>query len=187
MSKVARRGSSREGSVLGCVFETAIGPCGMTWTPDNKVNGFYLPEPTQSKLTKKLERVGVLIKKAEQVPSVILKLIGKIKKHLSGQPQDFSKVAVRLDASTEFQQKIYSIVKNIPSGDVVTYKELGEALGGLKAYRAIGAAMGKNPIPLLIPCHRVVGSNGKLGGFTAPGGLKTKVKLLELEKKFHSY
>jgi len=81
---------------------------------------------------------------------------------------------------TPFQKKVWDLMREIPSGQTITYGELAVRTGNPKASRAVGAANGKNPIPIIIPCHRVIGSNGKLTGYA--GGLEAKKKLLEIEK-----
>lgn len=82
---------------------------------------------------------------------------------------------------TDFQHRVWAALARIPYGTVVTYKSIAEAVGNPKAVRAVGGATGKNPIPIIIPCHRVIGSNGSLTGFG--GGLQTKSRLLDLEKR----
>ena len=81
---------------------------------------------------------------------------------------------------TEFQKKVWNELLNIPYGEVKTYKDIAKAVGSPKGYRAVGGALNKNPIPIIVPCHRVVGSNGQLVGFA--GGVDLKAKLLELER-----
>jgi len=80
---------------------------------------------------------------------------------------------------TPFQKKVWVLLREIPCGQTITYGELAVRAGNPKASRAVGAANGKNPIPIIIPCHRVIGSNGKLTGYA--GGLEAKKKLLEIE------
>jgi methylated-DNA-[protein]-cysteine S-methyltransferase len=84
-------------------------------------------------------------------------------------------------AGTDFQKKVWSLLCEIPPGETITYAELARRAGNPKAHRAVGAANGKNPLPIIIPCHRVVGSGGKLTGYA--GGLEAKKKLLEIERK----
>lgn len=82
---------------------------------------------------------------------------------------------------TPFQNKVWNLLREIPSGQTITYAELARRTGNPKASRAVGAANGKNPLPIIVPCHRVIGSNGKLTGFA--GGLEAKKALLELENR----
>ena len=82
---------------------------------------------------------------------------------------------------TQFQLKVWSYLKKIPKGKVKTYAQVAKAIGKPKAVRAVANAVGKNPFPPKIPCHRVIRSDGKLGGYSAKGGIKTKKKLLKNE------
>ena len=82
---------------------------------------------------------------------------------------------------TQFQLKVWSYLKKIPKGKIKTYAQVAKAIGKPKAVRAVANAIGKNPFPPKIPCHRVIRSDGKLGGYSAKGGIKTKKKLLKNE------
>ncbi|HET8706700.1 MAG TPA: methylated-DNA--[protein]-cysteine S-methyltransferase, partial [Pseudomonadales bacterium] len=93
----------------------------------------------------------------------------------------FSAVPVHLPNASEFVRTLYHATQTIPAGEVLSYGDLAEKLGNAGATRAVGSALGKNPIPLIIPCHRVVAASGKLGGFSSPGGTQTKLKLLDAE------
>ncbi len=83
---------------------------------------------------------------------------------------------------TNFQIMVWKEIKKIPKGKVRTYKEIAVAISRPKASRAVANACGKNPFPLKIPCHRVIGSNGYIGGYSGEGGIKKKIELLKLEK-----
>ncbi|MGI2336170.1 MAG: methylated-DNA--[protein]-cysteine S-methyltransferase [Dehalogenimonas sp.] len=107
-------------------------------------------------------------------------LADRLKHFFLGEPVVF-KEGLDLTAATEFQQQVYKAACSIPYGETISYGELANQLGKPGAARAVGRALGANPLPILIPCHRVVGSDGSLTGFT--GGLETKQKLLELEKR----
>jgi len=98
--------------------------------------------------------------------------------YLSGEPASFKKYAVILDG-TDFQKKVWRALSHIPYGKVLTYKQAAEKIGAPNAFRAVGSACGANELPIIIPCHRVVASNGSLGGFSS--GLKLKRFLLRLE------
>ncbi len=104
-----------------------------------------------------------------------------MKAHMKGHAQDFSDAPLHFSGISAFMLSVYQAAQKIPPGTVVTYGELAAAVGKPKAARAVGSALAKNPIPLIVPCHRVIASAGKLGGFSAPGGLATKVRLLECE------
>jgi methylated-DNA-[protein]-cysteine S-methyltransferase len=104
-----------------------------------------------------------------------------VRKHLEGGHQDFRDILVDLDGVGPFVRKVCEAARNITVGQTVTYAELANALGQPTAARAVGQALGKNPIPLIIPCHRVLAAHGKPGGFSAFGGRVTKAKLLAIE------
>ncbi|WP_440909543.1 methylated-DNA--[protein]-cysteine S-methyltransferase [Candidatus Pelagibacter sp.] len=83
---------------------------------------------------------------------------------------------------TKFQIKVWNYLKKIPKGETRTYLQVAKAIGNPKAHRAVANAVGKNPYPPKIPCHRVIRSDGSLGGYSGKGGIKTKLKLLRSEK-----
>jgi methylated-DNA-[protein]-cysteine S-methyltransferase len=98
-----------------------------------------------------------------------------------GHPEDFSDIDVSLEAATAFQRRVLDQCRRIAWGCTVTYAELASRAGWPGAARAVGNVMARNPVPLIIPCHRVVGAGNRLGGFSAPSGLVMKKRLLALE------
>jgi methylated-DNA-[protein]-cysteine S-methyltransferase len=82
---------------------------------------------------------------------------------------------------SDFERQVYAIARKIPPGETLTYGDIAEKLGDKLLSRDVGQAMGKNPFPIVVPCHRVVAANGKLGGFSAAGGVDTKLKMLAIE------
>ncbi len=108
-------------------------------------------------------------------------LIDRLTAYAAGNPQDFSQVSLLLDGFTTFAQRVLNLTRAIPKGAVLSYAELAQQAGHRGAARAVGSVMARNPVPLIVPCHRVVGSRGTLGGFSAIGGLETKRRLLQLE------
>ncbi|HOM16201.1 MAG TPA: MGMT family protein [Thermoguttaceae bacterium] len=108
-------------------------------------------------------------------------LLGRLRAYADGQIVEFSDVAVDPGPTTPFQARVYELCRAIPYGDRMSYGQLARLAGSPGASRAVGQCLARNPIPILIPCHRVVGAGGKLVGFTAPGGLAMKKKLLQLE------
>jgi len=161
-------------------FPTAIGICGISWN-EHGLTTFAFPEKSEARFINNLKQVSGQAKAATAPPSWIKKLIPKVKAHLKGEAQDFSKVPVDFDSSSELRRTVYLAIQKIPAGRVMTYGELAAHIGKPKASRAVGTALGKNPIPLIVPCHRVITSSGKLGGFSAPGGVAVKTSLLERE------
>lgn len=111
----------------------------------------------------------------------LLKQVGDVlSKYFAGESVDFREVPVEMETGTEFQNSVWNVIYQIPYGEVRSYKWIAEQIGRPKAVRAVGSATGSNPISILNPCHRVIGSNGKLGGYG--GGLERKQQLLKLEK-----
>lgn len=105
-----------------------------------------------------------------------------IQKYSQGEQVDFDFIQCDLSGFTPFQQSVLELVRKIPRGEVLTYGEVAHLVKHPKAARAVGGTMAKNSIPLIIPCHRVIGSNGQLTGFSAPRGLELKQQLLEMEQ-----
>lgn len=118
--------------------------------------------------------------KPEFEKNLLKSLQKRIIAYFEGKPVKFD-IAVFLDDLPPFTQKVLNVCKNIPSGQTIAYSHLAGLLGNPRAGRAVGNALAKNPIPLIIPCHRVIRSDGKIGNFSAHGGTKTKKKLIALE------
>ena len=110
-------------------------------------------------------------------------LIQKVKEYYTGKKVDFIDCQLNLDNYTNFQKEILQIVKKIPYGEIRSYKEAAEAAGYPRAYRAVGNTMRNNPLPLIIPCHRVIKSDGGLGGFSGKEGIALKRKMIDLESE----
>ena len=110
-------------------------------------------------------------------------LIKKVKEYFTGKKVDFLDYQLNLDNYTNFQKKVLQIVKEIPYGEIRSYKEAAEAAGYPRAYRAVGNTMRNNPLPLIIPCHRVIKSDGGLGGFSGKEGIALKREMIDLESK----
>jgi methylated-DNA-[protein]-cysteine S-methyltransferase len=163
------------------LFDTALGVCGVAWSARGLV-AVQLPEKTDAATERRLiARSGSA--GAAVPPPQIAALVEDIRRYLAGERVDFSAVAVDLQNLEPFRRRLYGALREMPFGATVTYGELAKRLGlaDWEGAREVGAAMGQNPVPLVIPCHRVLAANGKLGGFSAPGGAATKAKLLALE------
>ncbi len=113
--------------------------------------------------------------------SAIRKLIARVKKHFAGKAEDFADVVLDLEGVPEFHRKVYVASRRIPLGKTVTYGELARSVGSPDAARAVGQALGRNPIALIVPCHRILAAGKKPGGFSAHGGITTKAKMLAIE------
>ncbi|MCL5808017.1 MAG: methylated-DNA--[protein]-cysteine S-methyltransferase [Deltaproteobacteria bacterium] len=169
-----------------CLFETPLGPCGIAWKepatcPLSPVVTFIqLPEATRGLTEKRIAgRSGA--RKARLIPAGIAGIIKKIQNHLHGDLQDFQDINLELDGVGPFGRQVYEEARKIPAGRTMTYGALARKINRPTASRAIGQALGKNPIPLIIPCHRVLASGNKSGGFSAHGGVTTKARLLAIE------
>lgn len=115
--------------------------------------------------------------KRERKPELFAEAAAQLGAFFRGERKSFD---LRMNPrGTDFQRKVWDLLREIPAGETITYGELARRVGNPKAHRAVGAANGKNPLPILIPCHRVIGSNGKLTGYA--GGIEAKKKLLEIE------
>jgi methylated-DNA-[protein]-cysteine S-methyltransferase len=160
------------------LFETPIGPCGIAWS-DGGVAGVQLPERNEDATRARLRRRYPEALEAAP-PDRIRPAIDGIRDLLHGEKHDLSDVAVDLQVSP-FQQRLYAVLRTIPAGATISYGELAARLGDDATARDVGEAMGQNPVPLIVPCHRVMAAGGKLGGFSAAGGVTTKLRLLEIE------
>jgi methylated-DNA-[protein]-cysteine S-methyltransferase len=150
-------------------FATALGHCALSWS-ELGVSGFELPEA--------ISRPGDIT----LPPPPILTLAGRVQRHMAGDLQDFADVSFDWSDLSEFQRQVYEAALAVKAGFVLSYGELTAALGLSRgAARAVGSALGSNPLPLLVPCHRFVGTGGKMVGFSGQGGVATKVRLLALE------
>lgn len=150
-----------------CVIPTPWGNAHLYYT-EQGVCGFDLPRERQSP------------KETSAHPDWVLALKAEIASYFQGQEVDFSTCVLDIQSSPFFE-RVYNTVQKIPYGQTLTYGDVARLAGSPKAARAVGQAMAKNPVALLIPCHRVV-SPGTLGGFSSTGGVETKARMLALEK-----
>ncbi|HMD86279.1 MAG TPA: methylated-DNA--[protein]-cysteine S-methyltransferase [Terriglobia bacterium] len=173
-------------SAAYCLFATPLGSCGIAWTEDwdsgnpYAVTSLQLPEAT-AELTESRIALNSGAVKSSEIPLQVINILERVCKHLNGDLQDFRDIPVDLDAVGPFVGKVCEAAREIPVGQTVTYADLATSLGRPTAVRAVGRALGRNPIPLIIPCHRVLAADGKPGGFSAHGGRATKAKLLAIE------
>jgi methylated-DNA-[protein]-cysteine S-methyltransferase len=162
------------------LFDTALGLCGVAWNSRGLV-GVQLPEKDRDATVRRLAA------KSQGTPAEpvawVAALIEDIRKYCAGEQIDFSAIAVDLDGIDDFRQKLYAELRQVSFGRTVTYGELAKRLGlpGWEGARDVGEAIGRNPMPIVIPCHRVLAAGNKAGGFSAYGGTTTKRKLLALE------
>jgi methylated-DNA-[protein]-cysteine S-methyltransferase len=162
-----------------CLFETAIGACGVAWS-DRGVTRLQLPERSRRATERRLRGRGANAS-AGVPPAAVSAAIRLLERYFAGEQVDLSGVALDLSGVSPFHRKIYDAARALAWGKTATYGELAQQVGSRDAARAVGQAMGKNAVPIIIPCHRVLAAGGKIGGFSAHGGTNTKQRLLTLE------
>ncbi len=162
------------------IFETEGGFCGIAWN-DAGITRFQLPTDSERATEGLLLRRLVQAQKSPP-PSEISNTIALVKRYFSGERIDFSDIRLDLAGQDEVFRNIYAAARRIGWGHTTTYGTIARELGlGPEAAREVGQAMAKNPVALIIPCHRVLAAGGKIGGFSAPGGSNSKQRMLELE------
>jgi methylated-DNA-[protein]-cysteine S-methyltransferase len=165
------------------LFPTAIGPCGVAWSEHGLV-ALALPERDEAATEKRLRAKSRSAGSAEP-PAEIAQAIALIQRYCAGERIDFAAVPLDLSGIDPERRRVYECMRGLRFGETTTYGALAKATGApaedWEAAQKIGAAMGRNPLPLVVPCHRVLAARGKPGGFSAYGGTATKAKLLALE------
>ena len=173
------------------LFDTALGVVGIAWTPRG-VTRLQLPgrDPADTERLLTAVRNGfprsecaadARVKLERLLPPKIDAAVGLLRRYATGEQVDLASIPVDLPHVSEFRRAIYRAARRIAYGEVLTYGELAERAGHAGAFRETGSAMGSNPVPLLVPCHRVLAAGRQTGGFSAPGGVATKLQLLALE------
>lgn len=161
------------------IFDTTIGPCAIVWGARGLL-GVQIPEANEAATR---ARILKRFPAAQEIdpPREIAGVMSGIVALLNGERRDLKDVAIDDDGVPEFNRRVYAIVRQVPPGDTITYGEIAERLGDKALARAVGQAMGENRCPIVMPCHRVLAASGKTGGFSATGGVVTKLKLLTIE------
>ena len=167
-------------TAVGCAtFETPLGLCALAWS-ERGVVGVQLPEGGAAATRARLRRRFPDPRDGQQ-PAGVQRAIDGIAALLRGEPSALELVALDLEGLAPFQRRVYEAARAIPPGGTQSYGELARRLGDPGLARAVGQALGRNPLAILVPCHRVLAANGRLGGFSANGGAATKQRLLALE------
>ncbi len=161
------------------VFDTSIGRSAIAWGEAGIV-AVQLPATSESRTRARIMRIFPEAREASP-PAAVRRAIAGIVALLSGEPTDLSDLALDSARVPDFHRRVYEVARGIPAGQTLTYGEIAERLGDRSVAREVGQALGENPFPIIVPCHRVLAANGKLGGFSAPGGTATKLKLLRIE------
>ena len=171
------------------LFPTAIGHCGIAWG-ERGIVGVWLPETDEPggggrRAPPTRTRARLLRRRPDAVDSApppdVRAAIEKIVALLSGERRDLADVALDLEAVPDFHRRVYAVARTIPPGQTLTYGEVASKLGDPRRAREVGQALARNPFPIVVPCHRVLAAHGRSGGFSAPGGVSTKLRLLEIE------
>ena len=160
------------------LFDTPIGRCGLAWNTQGIV-GVQLPEAAGAERARLLRRFPDA--REERPPPPVADAIAVLTRHLAGETPDLDAIALDMAGVAEFDRRVYDVTRAIPRGQTRTYGEVAAALGDPAAARAVGQSLGRNPFPLVVPCHRVLAAAGQPGGFSAHGGVVTKLRLLAIE------
>jgi methylated-DNA-[protein]-cysteine S-methyltransferase len=161
------------------LFETAIGPCGIAWG-ERGVVGVQLPESSEARTRARLGRRFPEAPEAPPPPDVQRAIEG-ILALLAGERRDLADVVLDMEGVPAFHRGVYEVARTIAPGATRTYGEIAARLGMQGDARAVGEALGQNPFPIVVPCHRVLAAHGRIGGFSANGGIATKLRLLSIE------
>jgi len=161
------------------LFDTALGRCAIAWS-ERGVVATQLPGSDDAATRRRIARA--LPDAVEAVPPPdVAAAIEAITGLLAGAPDDLSSVVLDLDGVPDFHRRVYDVARAIPPGETRSYGDVAKALGEPGAAQAVGRALGSNPVPIVVPCHRVLAADGTLHGFSAPGGIETKRRMLVLE------
>ncbi|MFN2494400.1 MAG: methylated-DNA--[protein]-cysteine S-methyltransferase [Pseudonocardiaceae bacterium] len=162
------------------LFDTAIGRCGIVWH-ERGIVGVQLPEASEWATQARISR---LYPEAKEIPAppFVRSAVNEIVSLVAGRPSDLSAIALDMEGVPPFHRKVYELARTIPPGDTLTYGQVASEIGAPGAARAVGQALSRNPFAIVVPCHRVVAAGGKTGGFSADGGVATKLRLLSIER-----
>ena len=160
-------------------FETAFGPAGLAWR-GGRILAVCFPDADRDAVQARLRRRAP---DAEDIapPPAIEKICGEIADLFAGGRPDFSHADLDDDDLPEFERNVWALTRDIPIGEVRTYGDIANELGDVAFSQRVGQALGRNPFPVIVPCHRVVGADGAMTGFSAAGGVEAKRRLLKLE------
>lgn len=167
------------------LFDTPLGPCAIAWS-SNGIVGLQLPEDDRVNTRSRVQRRWPSALESAAPPAGVQRAIERIQAMLSKSDgaaarDTLADLPLDLEGVPEFHRKVYDVARSVPPGQTITYGEIARRLGAPHDSREVGQAMGRNPIPIIVPCHRVLGADGKMGGFSAPGGVATKRRMLEIE------
>lgn len=162
------------------LFDTDIGRCGIAWG-DRGLLGVQLPEATDARTLSRLAQKAPAAREAA-MPDHVRRACDAMTELLRGEANDLAFIVVDMEQVPAFNRRVYDLARTIAPGETLTYGDIATRLGDKLLSRAVGKALGENPFPIVIPCHRVLAANGKTGGFSANGGVATKFRMLAIER-----
>jgi methylated-DNA-[protein]-cysteine S-methyltransferase len=163
------------------LFDSALGRCTLAWG-ESALLTVMLPGADEARTRAALlRRCPQAVERPPPWPAFVAAAIAGMQALLRGEAADLTGLPIDLDPIESFDRRVFVAARELGPGETCTYGELARAIGAPDAARAVGAALGRNPWPLIVPCHRVLAVGGQLGGFSAPGGAATKRRLLEIE------
>jgi methylated-DNA-[protein]-cysteine S-methyltransferase len=162
------------------LFDTAIGRCGVAWG-ERGLLGVQLPEADDAKTRSRLLQKAPGARETTP-PANVQKACDAMVELLDGEATDLSFISLDTEHIPAFNRSVYDIARTIAPGETLTYGDIATRLGDKLLSRSVGQALGQNPLPIVIPCHRVLAANGKTGGFSANGGVTTKFRMLAIER-----
>lgn len=164
--------------VFFSLFPTALGDCGIAWRDDGVV-ATNLPEKSRADTARRLVVKSNAVK--GEPPPAIRSAVALMTSLLDGKKTDLSSIVCIFDGIDPFLQEVYAATRAIPAGETSTYGAIAKQLGDKQLARDVGQALGRNPMPIIVRCHRVLGADGRLTGFSAVGGVATKRRMLDIE------
>jgi methylated-DNA-[protein]-cysteine S-methyltransferase len=161
------------------LFQTAIGYCGIVWS-GRGIAGVRIAEKREQSARNRIVRryPGAL---EVSPPPDAQRVVTDIVALLNGEAKDLSSVALDFDGVPDFNRRVYDVARTIRPGETISYGEIAARFGDRGLARDVAQALSQNPIPIIVPCHRVLAAGGKMGGFSAPGGVRTKLRMLSIE------
>lgn len=160
------------------LFPTPLGDCGIAWCIDTVV-ATRLPDKSSADTGRRLAaRTGGT---TGEPPTAIRRAIASMTALLEGEGTDLTTIVCDFGRIDRFAVQVYAATRAIPAGETSTYGAIASQLGDKRLARDVGQALGRNPLPIIVPCHRVIGAGGRLTGFSAAGGVATKLKMLAIE------
>ncbi|ESR26885.1 methylated-DNA--[protein]-cysteine S-methyltransferase [Lutibaculum baratangense] len=160
-------------------FATSIGTCAVAWRGERLV-AVQLPERDEDETVRRIRRRHPGAAPGEPGP-MGQAAIGGIVALLAGEARDLGSIDLDMDHLPEFDRCVYEVARRIPPGTTMTYGAVAQRCGRAVAAQAVGRSLGRNPFPIIVPCHRVLAAGGRIGGFSANGGIDTKRRILAIE------